>query len=107
MKLYQPEFAGMTVWSVADPKSSKGTYTATRGTSPPPNASYGHPIGRYDSEGRYWTFCPNVGVEDPNSPQSSRWCKHPGADDERRKAIKEKAWGNLNSMGSYKETDFS
>ena len=106
MKLYQPEFAGMTVWSVADPKSNKGTYTATRGTAPPPNASYGHPIGRYDSEGSYWTFCPNVGVEDPNSPQSSRWCKHPGADDERRKAIKEKAWGNLNSMGSYKETDF-
>ena len=106
MKLYQPEFAGMTVWSVADPKSSKGTYTATRGTSPPPNASHGHPIGRYDSEGSYWTFCPNAGAEDPNSPQSSCYVKHPHAIDEQRQAIKAKAWGNLSSMCSYKETEF-
>ena len=71
MDLYSPEFAGMTVWAVADPKSSKGSYTATKGTTPPPNASYGHPIGRYDSDGLFWTFCPNAGEEDPNSPRSS------------------------------------
>lgn len=106
MKLYQPDFAGMTVWSVADPKSNKGSYTATRGTSPPPNASYGHPIGRYDSDGAYWTYCPNAGEEDPNSPRAARWVKHPHAADEQRAAIKEKAWGKLSSMGSYRETEF-
>jgi hypothetical protein len=58
MKLYAPEYAGMTVWAVAEPKSGKGAYTATKGNTPPPNASYGHPIGRYDSDGTYWTFCP-------------------------------------------------
>lgn len=106
MKLYQPEFAGMTVWQVADPKTSKGAFTATRGTAPPPNASYGHPIGRFDADGVYWTFCPNAGDEDPNSPRSSRYVKHPHALEEQRIAVRSKAWGNLSSMGSYKETQF-
>ena len=106
MKLYAPEYAGMTVWAVADPKSGKGAFTATKGSSPPPNASYGHPIGRDDSDGLYWTFCPNAGEEDPNSPRSSRYVKHPYGTEEQRAAIKAKAWGNLSSMGSYKETEF-
>lgn len=106
MDLYSPEFAGMTVWAVADPKSSKGSYTATKGTTPPPNASYGHPIGRYDSDGLFWTFCPNAGEEDSNSPRSSRFARHPHAIDEQRAAVKEKVWGNLKSFGSYKETEF-
>ena len=106
MKLYASEYAGMTVWAVAEPKSGKGAYTATKGNTPPPHASYGHPIGRYDSDGTYWTFCPNAGEEDPNSPRSSRYAKHPHGADEQRAAIKAKAWGNLSSMGSYKETEF-
>jgi hypothetical protein len=63
-------------------------------------------LGRYDSDGCYWTFCPNAGDEDPDSPRSSRFAKHPMADREQRNAVKEKVWGSLSSMGSYKETDF-
>jgi len=106
VKLYAPEYAGMTVWAVADPKSGKGAFTATKGSSPPPNASYGHPIGRFDSDGLYWTFCPNAGVEDPTSPMSSRYAPHPHSVEEQRSAVKEKVWGSLKSFGSYKETDF-
>jgi len=106
MKMYAPEYAGMTVWAVADPKSGKGAFTATKGSSPPPNASYGHPIGRFDSDGLYWTFCPNAGVEDPTSPMSSRYAPHPHSVEEQRSAVKEKVWGSLKSFGSYKETDF-
>jgi len=47
-----------------------------------------------------------TGNEDPNSPLSSRFAKHPLAEQEKAQAIKEKVWGSLNAFGSYKETDF-
>ena len=53
-----------------------------------------------------WKSKPTAGEEDPNSPRSSRYAKHPHGADEQRAAIKAKAWGNLSSMGSYKETEF-
>jgi len=106
MKLYAPEFAGMYIWATADPKSSKASYAPSKSTTPPPNAVHGHPIGRFDSDGCYWTFVPMTSDEDPNSPLSSRFAKHPGADLEKNAAIKQKVWGSLNSFGSYKETEF-
>lgn len=106
MKLYSPEHAGKYVWQCVDSKTRAVTYTANNCTSPPPDAAYGHPVGRYDGDGLYWTFCPNAGDEDPNSPRSSRFAKHPMAEEERRAAVKAKVWGSLNSMGSYKETEF-
>ena len=106
MQLYAPENAGKYVWQCADSKTRAVTYTANSSTSPPPDAAYGHPIGRYDSDGVFWTFCPNAGDEDPNSPRASRFAKHPHSEDDRRQAVKEKVWGKLSSMGSYKETEF-
>ena len=106
MKLYAPEFSGMHVWQVGDAKSSKTTYTASRSNSPPPNVTYGHPVGRYDSEGLFWTFIPMTGDEDPNSPLSSRFQKHPHADREYMEALKGKQQSRLDSFGSYKETEF-
>jgi hypothetical protein len=106
MKLFDPTMATTYVWQVADPKSSKSSYSASKTQTPPPNAVYGHPIGRYDSDGLFWTYCPNAGEEDPNSPRSSRFVKHPHAEEERRAAVKAKVWGSVSSMGSYKETEF-
>jgi hypothetical protein len=106
MKLYAPELAGTYVWQVADPKSSKTSFAPSKSQTPPPNCSYGHPLGRYDSEGRYWTFCPNAAEEDPNNPKSSRFVKHPLAEQEYMIAVKEKVWGRLDSFGSYRETEF-
>lgn len=106
MKLYAPEFAEMYVWAIADPKSSKASFAPSKSTTPPPNAVHGHPIGRFDSDGCYWTFVPLTGNEDPSSPLSSKFVKHPGADQEMQAAIKAKVWGSLNSFGSYKETEF-
>jgi hypothetical protein len=106
MKIYAPELSGTYVWQVADPKSSKTSFAPSKSMNPPPNCCYGHPLGRYDSDGCYWTFCPNAGEEDPHSPRSSRFVKHPIADREQRNAVKDKVWGSLSSMGSYKETDF-
>lgn len=106
MKLFDPSKANSYIWQVADPKGGKSSYSGTSSDIPPPNAVYGHPIGRYDGDGLYWTFCPNAGDEDPNSPRSSRFAKHPMAEEERRAAVKEKVWGKLSSMGSYKETEF-
>ena len=106
MKLFDPTMAGTYVWQVAEPKSQKSSYSATRSESPPPNAVHGHPMGKYDSDGMYWTFCPLAGDEDPNSPRSSRFVKHPFAEEERRQSVKEKVWGKLDSFGSYKETEF-
>jgi hypothetical protein len=106
MQLYAPENAGKYVWQCADAKTRAVTYTANNCQSPPPDAAYGHPIGRYDSDGVFWTFCPNAAEEDPNSPRSSRFAKHPLGEEEQRKAVKEKVWGKLSSMGSYKETEF-
>jgi hypothetical protein len=106
MKPYAPEFAGMYVWATADPKSSKASYAPSKSTNAPPNAVHGHPIGRFDSDGCYWTFIPMTGNEDPTSPLSSKFVKHPLADQEMQAAIKAKVWGSLNSFGSYKETEF-
>lgn len=106
MKLYAPEFAGMYIWATADPKSSKASYSPSKSTTPPPNAAHGHPIGRFDSDGCYWTFVPMTGNEDPTSPLSSRFAKHPGAEQEKNAAIKKQVWGSLDSFGSYKETEF-
>jgi len=106
MKLYAPEFAGMYIWATADPKSNKASYSPSKSTTPPPNAAHGHPIGRFDSDGCYWTFVPMTGNEDPSSPLSSRFAKHPGAEQEKNAAIKAKVWGSLDSFGSYKETTF-
>jgi hypothetical protein len=106
MKLYSPEHAGKNVWQCADAKTRAVSYTAINSTSPPPDACHAHPLGRYDSDGCYWSFCPNAGDEDPNSARSSRYAKHPQAEIEKQAAIKQKVWGSLNSFGSYKETDF-
>lgn len=106
MKLYAPEFAGMYVWATADPKSSKASFAPSKSTTPPPNAVHGHPLGRFDSDGCYWTHVPMTGNEDPTNPLSSKFVKHPLADQEMQAAIKAKVWGSLNSFGSYKETDF-
>ena len=106
MQLYAPEHAGKYVWQCADAKTRAVSYTAINSTSPPPDAAYGHPIGRYDTDGLFWTFCPNAGDEDPNSPRSSKFVRHPLAIEEQRAAVKEKVWGNLKSFGSYKETEF-
>lgn len=106
MKLYAPEFAGTYVWQIADSKSSKVSFAPSKSLSPPPNVVYGHPLGKYDSDGCYWTFCPNAGDEATNSPKASRFAKHPLAEQERAVAVKEKVWGRINSFGSYKETEF-
>lgn len=106
MQLFDPAMAGTYVWQVAEPKSQKTSYSACKSQMPPPNAVHGHPLGKYDSDGCYWSFCPNAGDEDPNSARSSRYAKHPLAEIEKQAAIKQKVWGSLNSFGSYKETDF-
>ena len=106
MKLYAPEFAGMYIWATADPKSSKASYAPSKSTTPPPNAVHGHPLGRFDSDGCYWTFVPMTGDEDPNSLLSSKFVQHPQSKLEQTAAIKAKVWGSLNSFGSYKETEF-
>ena len=106
MQLFDPAMANTYVWQVADPKSQKTSYSACKSQTPPPNAVHGHPLGKYDSDGLYWTFVPMAGEEDPRSPRSSRFSKHPLAEEEQRKAVKEKVWGRLDSFGSYKETEF-
>lgn len=106
MKLFAPQHSGKYVWQCADSKSRSIQYVAINSTTPPPEACHGHPVGRYDSDGLFWTFCPNAGDEDPNSPRSSKFVKHPLAEEEQRKAVKEKVWGKLSSRGSYKETEF-
>jgi len=106
MKLYAPEHAGKYVWQCADAKTRAVSYTAINSTSPPPDAAYGHPLGRYDGDGCYWTYIPNAGEEDPKSPRSARFAKHPTAEQEMQAAIKAKVWGSLNSFGSYRETEF-
>ena len=106
MKLFDPTMAGTFVWQVADPKSQKSSCSASRSETPPPNAVHGYPMGKYDSDGLYWTFCPNAGEEDPSSLRSSKFVKHPFAEEERRQAVKAKVWGTLDSFGSYKETEF-
>jgi len=106
MKLYAPEFAGMYIWATADPKSSKPSYSPSKSTTAPPNAVHGHPLGRFDSDGCYWTFVPMTGNEDPNSPLSSRFAKHPMAEIEKARLQKEQYQKSLVSFGSYKETEF-
>ena len=106
MKLFAPEHAGKHVWQVADAKTRSVSYTANNSTSPPPDAVHGHPLGKYDTDGLYWTFVPMAGEEDPRSPRSGRYSKHPLAQEEQRRAVKEKVWGRLDSFGSYKETEF-
>jgi len=106
MKLYAPEFAGMYIWATADPKSSKASYSPSKSTTAPPNAVHGHPLGRFDSDGCYWTFVPMTGNEDPSSPLSSRFAKHPMAEIEKARLQKEQYQKSLVSFGSYKETEF-
>lgn len=106
MKLYAPEHAGKNVWQCADAKTRAVNYTTTNSDTPPMDAAYPHPMGRYDSDGCYWTFCPNANDEDPNSLRSAKYVKHPLSEIERQAAIKAKVWGTLNSFGSYKETEF-
>jgi hypothetical protein len=55
MKLFAPEHAGKHVWQVADAKTRSVSYTANNSTSPPPDAVHGHPLGKYDSDGLYWS----------------------------------------------------
>jgi hypothetical protein len=106
MKIYAPELSGTYVWQVADPKSSKTSFAPSKSMNPPPNCCYGHPLGRYDSDGCYWTFCPNAGEDAIDKRSRGRYMKHPQAEDEKNLAIKEKVWGRLENFGSYKETEF-
>jgi hypothetical protein len=106
MNLYAPELAGTYIWQVADPKSSKVSFAPSKSLNPPPNVAYGHPLGKYDSDGCYWTFCPNAGEDADGGPKGSRFAKHPFSEKEKAQAIKEKVWGRINSFGSNKETEF-
>ena len=76
MKLYSPDAKGKYVWQVADSKTRAISYTVTSSRTPPADACYGHPMGKYDDSGLYCTFCPNVGADDPKSPLAARYVLH-------------------------------
>jgi len=92
MKLYSPDAKGKYVWQVADSKTRAVSYTVTTTRTPPLDACYGHPMGKYDDQGLYMTFCPNVGADDPKSPLAARYVLHPMAASERDHADKERLW---------------
>lgn len=92
MKLYAPENKGKYVWQTADSKTKQVGYSVTTGRTAPPDACYGHPMGKYDDQGMYCTFCPNVGADDPRSPLAARYVVHPMATAERDRADKERMW---------------
>lgn len=95
MKLYQPDAKGKYVWQVSDEKTRQVSYSVTTSRTPPPNACYGHPMGKYDDQGVYMTFCPNVGADDPKSPLAARYVVHPFAGSERDHADKERLWRQI------------
>lgn len=95
MKLFAPESKGMYVWQVADPKSRAVSYFTTSSRQPPNDACYGHPMGKYDDQGLYSTFCPNVGADDPKSPLAARYVVHPMAAAERDKSERERLWRQI------------
>lgn len=95
MKLYAPENKGKYVWQTADAKTKQVSYSVTTTRTAPPDAAYGHPMGKYDDQGLYMTFCPNVGADDPKSPLAARYVVHPLAASERDKADKERLWSHI------------
>ena len=92
MKLYSPDAKGKYVWQVSDDKTRQISYSLTNSRTAPPNACYGHPMGKYDDQGMYCTFCPNVGADDPKSPVAARYVVHPMATVERDRAQREHMW---------------
>lgn len=92
MKLYAPENKGKYVWQTADSKTKQVGYSVTTVRTAPPDACYGHPMGKYDDQGLYCTFCPNVGADDPKSPIAARYVIHPMATAERDRSDKERMW---------------
>lgn len=92
MKLYAPENKGKYVWQTADSKTKQVGYSVTTTRTAPPDACYGHPMGMYDDQGLYLTFCPNVGADDPKNPIAARYVLHPMAAAERDRADKERMW---------------
>lgn len=92
MKLYSPDAKGKYVWQVSDDKTRQISYSLTNSRTAPPNACYGHPMGKYDDQGMYCTFCPNVGADDPKSPIAARYVIHPMATAERDRAQREHMW---------------
>lgn len=95
MKLYAPENKGKYVWQTADAKTKQVSYSVTTTRTPPPDACYGHPMGKYDDQGMYLTFCPNVGADDPKSSLAARYVIHPMAPAERDKADTERIWRQI------------
>ena len=95
MKLYSPDAKGKYVWQVADAKTRAVSYTVTSSRTPPADACYGHPMGKYDDTGLYMTFCPNVGADDPKSPQAARYVLHPMAGAERDRADRDRLWREI------------
>ncbi len=57
MKLYSPDAKGKYVWQVADSKTRQVSFSVTTTRTAPPDACYGHPIGKYDEQGAFMTFC--------------------------------------------------
>ena len=95
MRLYSPDAKGKYVWQVADAKTRAVSYTVTTSRTPPPDACYGHPMGKYDDSGLYWTFCPNAGADDPHSTQAARYALHPMATAQRDRADRERLWREI------------
>jgi len=95
MKLFAPESKGKYVWQTADAKTRAVSYSVTTGRTPPPDACYGHPMGKYDDQGVYMTFCPNVGADDPKSPLAARYVVHPLAYGERDRSERERMWREI------------
>ena len=95
MKLYSPDAKGKYVWQVADSKTRQVSFSVTTTRTAPPDACYGHPIGKYDDQGAFMTFCPNVGADDPKSPLAARYVLHPHAPAERDKADRERMWREI------------
>lgn len=95
MKLYAPENKGKYVWQTADSKTKQVSYSVTTTRTAPPDACYGHPIGKYDDEGLYLTFCPNVGADDPKSPLAARYVIHPLARAEQERSQRERLWREI------------
>ncbi len=52
-------------------------------------------MGKYDEQGMYLTFCPNVGADDPKSPLAARYVLHPMAAAERDKSERERLWRQI------------
>lgn len=95
MKLYAPENQGKYVWQTADSKTKQVSYSVTITRTAPPDACYGHPMGKYDDEGLYLTFCPNVGADDPHSPMAARYVIHPLARAEQERSQRERMWREI------------